>query len=376
MKILGIETSCDETAAAIVEDGQRLLSNVVASSMDIHVQYGGVVPEIAARSHLEAIMPVIEKTVEDAFSAKSSKVKDSPLSTLNFKPSSGSDPWDQIDGIAAANGPGLGGSLLIGVLTARTLAIIKNKPLYAINHVTAHVYTNFLTHTSLPGFILPNSQPAFPLLSLIVSGGHTQLVLFHDHFDYILLGQTQDDAVGEAFDKVAKILGLPYPGGPSIEKKAQEGDRLAFKLPKAKMPGKYDFSFSGPKTAVLRLAQQQIGQDYNFPSHKLAERLSEAQKANIAASFQRIALETVVDKTALAFQEFQPKSVVIAGGVAANTELRRQISERIPIHIEYADFKLCTDNAAMVAALGYFMAAHKQPGADPYSLEINPSLSM
>ncbi len=364
MKILGIETSCDETAAAVVEDGQLLLSNVVASSMDLHTAYGGVVPEIAARSHLEAIMPVVEKAL---------------VSPVRGQFPDSSDPWDQIDGIAVTYGPGLGGSLLIGVMTARTLAITKQKPLYAVNHVTAHVYTNFLTNatsTLSDSYQLTATAPDFPVLALIVSGGHTQLVLLRDHFDYTLLGQTGDDAIGEAFDKVAKILGLPYPGGPAIEKIAREGDPTAHKLPKARIPGKYDFSFSGPKTAVLRLAQQQIGEDYNFPSHKLSERLSEAQKADIAASFQRIAIETVVDKAVLAFQEFHPQSFVVAGGVAANSELRRQISERIPIKVAYTDPGLCTDNAAMIATLGYFMAVKDQPVADPYSLEIKPGLCM
>jgi len=357
MIILGIETSCDETAASVVamkaDESCVLLSNAVASSMDLHVQYGGVVPEIAARSHIESINPVIEQALHDA-----------------------KTDWDSIDGIAVTCGAGLGGSLLIGVLAARTLPIIKKKPLYAINHVEGHVYANFLTSTSLPGYVLPKTQPEFPMLALIVSGGHSQLVLFRNHFDYTLLGQTNDDAIGEAFDKVAKILGLPYPGGPSIGKKASEGDARKFKLPKANLDKKYDFSFSGPKTAVLRLAQEQIGESFTFPSSKLAERLSESQKADIAASFQRIAIETVVDKTILAYEEFQPKSVVIGGGVAASSELRRQLAERLPLPIDYTDPKLCTDNGAMIAILGCFKAKFNQPAADPYSLEINPNLSM
>jgi N6-L-threonylcarbamoyladenine synthase len=352
MRILGIETSCDETAAAIVEDGQRLLSNVVASSMELHVEYGGVVPEIAARNQIEVIIPVIQQTLSDA--------------NCN---------WKDIDGIAVTYGPGLGGSLLIGVLTARTLAITQNVPLYTINHVEAHVYASFITETSLPGLFLRHKQPDFPMLAIIVSGGHTQLVLFQDHFDYKLLGQTQDDAIGEAFDKVAKILGLPYPGGPSVAVAATHGNPSAFQLPKAKMD-KYDFSFSGLKTAVLRLAQAQIGEDYGFPSIKLPERLSVAQKHDIAASFQRIAIETIVDKAKLAFYEFAPNSIVIAGGVAANEELRRQLTEAIPIVIEFPDQQLCTDNGAMVATLGCFKAIFNQPQADPFVLDIEPSLSM
>lgn len=402
MRVLGIESSCDETAASVVEDGFRLLSNVVASSMDLHVQYGGVVPEIAARSHIESINGVVDQALTEAQCT-----------------------WDDIDAIAVTYGAGLGGSLLVGVLTARTLAITHEKPLYACNHVEGHVYANFLTEiaegrgeaeslrdekSSLENYKLPTKQPEFPLLALIVSGGHSQLVLFRDHFDYTLLGQTTDDAVGEAFDKVAKIIGLPYPGGPSVGKKALEGDHYKYELPKAKVTSvspalqeirkrfvqksstshapysipptpkangfSYDFSFSGVKTAVLRLCQQLIGEDHTFPSKNIAERLTEVQKADVAASFQRIAIETVVDKAVQAFEEFQPASVVIAGGVAASPELRKQLSERLPIAIEYTDPKLCTDNGAMIATLGCFHMKLGRPTADPYTLDIKPNLSM
>lgn len=357
MIVLGIESSCDETAAAIVEDGTLLRSNVIASSADLHVQYGGVVPEIAARSHIECISTVVQQALTDANCS-----------------------WDDIDAIAVTYGAGLGGSLLIGVMTARTLAIVHDKPLYAINHVEGHVYANFLTQLgnspTLTELKLPAMQPEFPMLALIVSGGHSQLALFQNHFDYTLLGQTQDDAIGEAFDKVAKLIGLPYPGGPSVGKKALEGNDHAYELPKARMPGKYDFSFSGIKTAVLRLAQQLIGEDFSFPSKNVAERLSEPQKADIAASFQRVAIETVVDKTITAFEEYGPRSVVIAGGVAASPELRRQLSDRLPIPIVYTDTRLCTDNGAMIATLGCFHMKFERPTADPYSLEIAPNLSM
>lgn len=382
MKVLGIESSCDETAAAIVEDGKRLLSNVVASSMDLHVKYGGVVPEIAARSHIEAIMPVIGQALDQADCT-----------------------WDDIDAIAVTYGAGLGGSLLVGVLAARTLAIAKKKPLYAINHVEGHLYANFLTEVTLENYSLPQQQPEFPILGLIVSGGHSQLVLFEDHFRYTLLGQTQDDAVGEAFDKVGKLLGLPYPGGISVEIEAKEGNKQAFELPKARMTGvspallelrrrifethdlseterekwsklSYDFSFSGIKTAVLRLAQEQIGEDFTFPSTGLAARLSDQQKADIAASFMRVAFETVVDKTVLAFEEFQPKTVIIGGGVASSPPLRAMLAERLPLEISYTDRKLCTDNGAMIASLGCFKHLLRQPQADPYSLDIAPNLSM
>jgi len=353
MRILGIETSCDETSAAIVEDGKRLLSVVTATSLDLHAKYGGVVPEIAARSHIESITPVITQALADA-----------------------TCEWSDIDAIAVTYGAGLGGSLLIGVLAARTLAITQNKPLYACNHVEGHVYANFLTETDLPGFSLPEKQPEFPMLALIVSGGHSQLALFRNHFDYDLLGQTRDDAIGEAFDKVAKVIGLPYPGGPSIAQKAPEGNAHAFNFPKAKLDSKYDFSFSGLKTAVLRATQAACGKSYDFPSMELSGLLSESQKADIAASFQHTAIETVVDKTLLAYEEFGPKSVVIAGGVAANQELRKQLSDRLPLPIAYTDIKLCTDNGAMIATLGCYKAHLKQDTSDPYSLDIRPSLSM
>jgi len=342
MKVLGIESSCDETAASVVQDGRILLSNVINSQIDIHALYGGVVPEVAARSHIEVVNPVIEQALTDA-----------------------NVTWDDIDVIAVTYAPGLIGSLLVGTLAARTLATLKNKPLYPIHHVEAHVYANFLNETA----------PEFPMLALIVSGGHSQLVLFRDHGDYELLGQTQDDAVGEAFDKVAKIIGLPYPGGPSIAKAALAGDPLAYRLPKAKLSGAYDFSFSGLKTAVLRAVQREVGVDFTFPSHDLPALLNDVQQANFAASFQRTAVETLVDKAERAFIDFAPKSVVIAGGVAANQELRRILSERLPLHIDYAPMNLCTDNAAMIATLGYYYAKKKQP-INPFDLEVIPSLSM
>lgn len=397
MKLLGIETSCDETAAAVVEDGKRLLSNVVASQIDIHAQYGGVVPEVAARSHVEVINPVINQALSDAGCT-----------------------WDDIDGIAVTYAPGLIGSLLIGTLAARTLALIKNKPLYPVHHVEAHVYANFITevvtHPTEPPLaikstetsaarvspgagapaetrseavsgdfdgekartnspLLPSKQPEFPLLALIVSGGHTQLVLFRGHGDYELIGRTGDDAVGEAFDKVAKIIGLLYPGGPSIAKAALLGDDRKYALPKAKLANSYDFSFSGLKTAVLRAVQREVGVDITFPSYELAGLLSDQQRNDFAASFQKTAIDTLVDTTKRAFDDYAPKSVVIAGGVAANQLLREHLSQRLPIKIEYAPMAFCTDNAAMIATLGYYQARVMQP-TDPRTLEVIPSLSM
>lgn len=389
MKILGIESSCDETAASVVENGRKLLSNVVHTQIDIHAQYGGVVPEVAARSHIEVINPVINQALTDAGCS-----------------------WDDIDAIAVTYAPGLVGSLLVGTLAARTLAVIHNKPLYAIHHVEAHVYANFITEkmeseedsrarghlqpelveatkpsdesgvkpsaramNTLSELKLPTKQPDFPMLALIVSGGHSQLALFKDHGDYELLGQTQDDAVGEAFDKVAKIIGLPYPGGPSVAKAALQGDPHKYTLPKAKLQNPYDFSFSGLKTATLRAVQHEVGKDYTFPSHELPALLDDVQRADFAASFQQIAIETLVDKAEKAFHNFSPASVVIAGGVAANQELRRQLQERLPINIEYAPMQLCTDNAAMIATLGYYVAQKTDP-VSPYDLEVVPSLSM
>ena len=347
MIILGIESSCDETGVAIVENGHTLLAESLATSMDVHALYGGVIPEVAARSQIEYIIPAIDAVINQ-FSRENSA------------------GWEAIDGIAVTYGAGLSGSLLIGVLTARTLAIVKNKPLYAVNHVEGHVYANFLVEP----------QPKFPLLALIVSGGHTQLVYFRDHFDYDLLGQTVDDAIGEAFDKVAKIVGLPYPGGPSVAKAALKGNENAFKLTKPKVDAKYNFSFSGLKTGVLRAAQAAVGGDYRLSSTSLPVLLTDQQKYDIAASFQKTAVEMVVEKTLEAFNEYEPASVVIAGGVAANSELRRQLKDALSIDINYAPGSLCTDNGAMIATLGCFKAMQGVQSDDPYTLAINPNLKM
>ncbi len=348
MKILGIETSADETVAGIVKDGRVLMSNVVASSADLTTMYGGIVPEIVARSHLEVIIPVIGQALDDAKTG-----------------------WEDIDAIAVTNQPGLIGSLLIGVMTARTLAIAKHKPLFGINHVLAHAYANFITDTNLPGYQLGKAAPRFPALGLIVSGGHTQLMFYESHTDYRILGQTRDDAAGEAFDKVAKILGLPYPGGPAIGQAAQEGNPASVKLPIARLDNPYDFSFSGLKTAVLRAAQAAAGRDFTFPSGRLPEVLTDKQKYDLAASFQQTAVNTLVRAVAAADKEFQPNSILLAGGVAANHSLRQELEARFGDRLHCPDSKLCTDNAAMIASAAYYW---HQAADDPYKLAVIPSL--
>lgn len=364
MKILGVESTCDETAAAVVEfDLEKfeeengkfsklsspkidLLSSVVHSQIDIHAQFGGVIPEVAARSHIEFINPVVRKALTQA-----------------------GVTWHEIDGVAVSFAPGLNGSLLVGNLAAQTYATVFNKPFYPVHHVEAHVYANFLNQ----------NPPEFPFLALVVSGGHSQIVLFRGHSDFEILGETQDDAVGEAFDKVAKILGLPYPGGPAISNAALAGDSSKYKLPKARLEGEFDFSFSGVKTAVLRAIQKEAGVDFNFPSFKLAELLSEQQKCDFAASFQKNAVETLTDKLEKAVEKFSPTTVIVAGGVAANSALREEISNRLayklPNEIIFTPMEFCTDNAAMVASLGVFHAILGRE-KNPLSTEVKPSLSM
>lgn len=342
MKILGIETSCDETSAGIVEDGHKLLANIVKSQIDIHKEYGGVVPEVAARSHIEVILPVVNQSLKTA--------------KLN---------WSEIDGIAVTNGPGLLGSLMIGTLTARMLSLIHKKPLYPVHHVLGHIYANWLLE----------EPPEFPVLALIVSGGHTHLFYLESHLKVKLIGKTTDDAVGEAYDKVAKLIGLEYPGGPAIDRAFHKGDPNFLNLPAPKVVGKYDFSFSGLKTAVLRRTQELISEDFRFPSWQIADRLSLEQVNNIAASFQKKAVQILVDTTKKAYSEFRPKSVIIGGGVACNQYLREELQKALPIKLNYAPIDLCTDNGAMIAALGCFMAEHSKP-TNPREIKTNPSLKI
>ena len=340
MKIMGIETSCDETAAAVVEDGVRILSNVVVSQIDIFAEYGGVIPEVAARSHLEVILPVIDKALADAKCS-----------------------WEEIDAIAVTHAPGLLGSLLIGTLTARTLALLHNKPLYAVHHLKSHVYANWLSGDT-------DMKPQFPLLALVVSGGHTQILYMKGHNQFEIIGTTRDDAVGECFDKVAKILGLPYPGGPSIAK-AATGDANKYKFPHPNIPG-LDFSFSGLKTAVLRTVQKEVGVPISYPSHKLKELLSAEQVADFAASFQKTAVDILVEKVKLALRQYPDvKSVVVAGGVSANQELRKALPDAF-----FPAPSLSGDNGAMVGAAGYFEIQSGAEPTNPLTLNIYPRISI
>ncbi|MBN1966944.1 MAG: tRNA (adenosine(37)-N6)-threonylcarbamoyltransferase complex transferase subunit TsaD [Anaerolineae bacterium] len=323
--ILGIESSCDETGAAVVEDGEIILSNVVASQIDLHAPYGGVFPEVASRAHVEAISPVAEEALEEARVA-----------------------LDDIDAIAVTRGPGLAGSLLVGVNYAKGLALGRNLPLIGVNHLEGHVYSLWLVGSSTP--------VRFPVICLIVSGGHSEIVLIADHGDYTVLGSTIDDAAGEAFDKVARLLNLPYPGGPSIERAAREGNPQAYNFPRALQGEGCNFSFSGLKTAVLRAVQ---------PPHEgsrppKGEGMTPDQLrpdvniADVAASFQAAVVDVLVEKTVRAAVEHAATELWIAGGVSANQALRKTMTSRSPIPVRYPPLSLCVDNAAMIAAAGYF----------------------
>ncbi|MBN1922887.1 MAG: tRNA (adenosine(37)-N6)-threonylcarbamoyltransferase complex transferase subunit TsaD, partial [Anaerolineae bacterium] len=317
MRILGIETSCDETAAAVVEDGRIILSNVIASQIELHAPYGGVFPEMAARAHIEAISPVVESALQQAHLG-----------------------WQDLEAIAVTYGPGLPGSLLVGLNFAKGLSLGRNLPLVPVNHLEGHLYAHWLKTETLPGSGATSAPaaddvPPFPLLALIVSGGHTELILMREHGRYELIGSTLDDAAGEAFDKVARMLDLGYPGGPAIEKAAQQGNSRAFDFPRAWLPGTFDFSFSGVKTEVLRT----LGR-YNGPRPL---RLI----ADMAASFQAAVVEVLAVKTAQAARELGAACVLLSGGVSANTALRTAMRSRVTGPVFSLPPVLCTDNAAM-----------------------------
>lgn len=394
MLILGIESSCDETGASIVKDGRYLLSNVVASQIEIHNRYGGVVPEVASRQQLTAIIPVIETALEQAHCG-----------------------WEDIDAVAATYGPGLAGSLLVGLTVGKSLSLAFNLPFLGVNHLEAHIYANWLRQQHAGG-ILPDSEaaawefqvgdPTFPLLCLVISGAHSELVLMQGHAQYELLGRTRDDAAGEAFDKVARILGLAYPGGPSIQNAAQQAEEdlrragkpvtLAhntYRLPRAWLRGSYDFSFSGLKTAVLHLSegatenQRTTTAEQTAPQSSSKKQVSRytrmgisAQKAGVnvpmlAASFQEAVVDVLAVKTRLAAQEYHVKQVLLAGGVAANTCLRTRLEQELRplnIRLNYPPVAFCTDNAAMIASAAFFhLLRGEQHSLD---LDVQPGLSL
>ena len=346
--ILAIETSCDETAAAVIEDGRLIRSNVVASQIDLHRRYGGVFPEVASRQHVLSITPVIEEALSKAAVS-----------------------WTDLDAIAVTEGPGLVGSLLVGVNAAKAIAFMRGLPLVAVNHLEGHVCSNWLLpmndergvmndergvmsdefRTPNSSLITPNSS--FPILVLIVSGGHTELVLMEDHGRYRRLGGTLDDAAGEAFDKAARLLGLPYPGGPMVQRAAEGGNPQAFALPRAllKDPAhRYNFSFSGLKTAVLRVVREQQAMSGGDELGVLEETVTR----DIAASFQAAVADALVTKTLAAAQDFGVARVCVCGGVAANGELRRQLAERMTLPYSIPPIWLCTDNAAMIGAAAHY----------------------
>jgi N6-L-threonylcarbamoyladenine synthase len=334
MTILGIETSCDETSIAIVEDGRRILSNIIASQMLEHATYGGVVPEVASRRHVEAIIPVLR----EALSAAGKTLAD-------------------IDAIAVTNRPGLLGALLVGVSAAKALAMALNIPIVGVHHIEAHFYANFL------GTPNGNSDAQFPAVALVVSGGHTDLFHCQDHGKYALLGRTRDDAAGEAFDKCARLMGLGYPGGPSVQNAAIGGNPKAIAFPRAWLPGTHEFSFSGLKTSVRYEMRKE-----NLPP-----------TSDIAASFQEAVVDVLVKKTVLAAQSVNVERIFLAGGVAANTRLREKMQlacEKASLTLFYPTPVLCTDNGAMIAATGYFQLQAGNADALDFSTHASEPLAL
>ncbi len=357
--ILGIETSCDETSAAVVIDGQQIRSNVISSQVDIHAQYGGIYPEIASRAHVERIYPVVEQALSKA--------------NVTLR---------EIDAIAVTRGPGLAGSLVVGVNMAKGLALGRNLPMVGINHLEGHIYSLWLAgpeYHFAPGQHLaePSGKAMpieFPVVVLIVSGGHTELVLMAGHGQYERLGSTLDDAAGEAFDKVGRLLGLPYPGGPAIQKASQAGNPAAFDFPRVWLRGNqgeqnYDFSFSGLKTAVLRTLQA-LDSSYTLDQPIPAT----LPISDLAASFQAALVDVLVGKTVRAAQEFGAREIFIAGGVSANRALREAMIARAALPVRVPPLVLCTDNAAMVAAAGHFryMAGQR----DSLDFDVRPTWSL
>jgi N6-L-threonylcarbamoyladenine synthase len=325
-RILAIESSCDETAAAIIQNGRELLSSVVASQMDIHARYGGVFPEVASRQHVLSIVPVLQLALDQA----------------NMK-------LADVDAIAVTRGPGLAGSLVVGLNAAKGLALGSGKPLIGVNHLEGHIYSSWVHESATRKLsaepVEDNTAPQFPLLALLVSGGHTELNLMTDHLIYRRLGATLDDAAGEAFDKTARLLGLPYPGGPSVQRAAETGNPMAFIFPRARTDQPWDFSFSGIKTAVLREVRKMQANNQTIPVE------------DMAASFQFAVVGTLLAKTLSAAREFGVREIVIAGGVSANKALRDAFMGQTEFKVHIPKFAYCTDNAAMIASAGYFRFA-------------------
>jgi N6-L-threonylcarbamoyladenine synthase len=315
IRILALESSCDETAAAVVLDGRRILSDVVASQVDLHAQYGGVFPEMASREHILAIYPVVNEALNQAHVS-----------------------LDELDAIAVTRGPGLAGSLVVGMNMAKALAFTSGLPLIGINHLEGHLYSAWVE----PGGSEKQLTPEFPLIALIVSGGHSTLILMKDHLQYERLGGTLDDAAGEAFDKVARLLGLPYPGGPSIQKSAGRGSSTAFNFPRAHLDGTWDFSFSGLKTAVLREVK------------RLQEMGEIIPVEDLASSFQQAVVDVLAEKTFAATEQYGAQHILVAGGVSANQALRKAFISQNKYQIHIPPLNLCTDNAVMIASAGYY----------------------
>lgn len=357
--LLAIETSCDETAAAVVEDGRYVHSNIVASQVEIHQKYGGVVPELASRQHLKTILPVVTEALVVADVG-----------------------WEDLDGIAVTHGPGLAGALLVGVNCAKALAFSLGLPLIGVNHLEGHVYAAWLSRSRRARRTETEADPEFPLIALVVSGGHTELVLMRGHGDYALIGATRDDAAGEAFDKVGRILGLPYPGGPSVQLAAEQltryglrGRRNMVDLPRAWMQGTYEFSFSGLKTAVLRYMQSRMrDQDLSEPliatPGGMVNRDVPLYVAQVAASFQQSVADVLVWKTVEAAKEFKVKTILVVGGVAANGLLREEILAHAPAPVRIPDLSFCTDNAAMIGSCAFFRL--QQGLVSDMSLDVDP----
>jgi N6-L-threonylcarbamoyladenine synthase len=314
-RILAIETSCDETACAVLENGRELLVSTVASQMELHARYGGVFPEVASRQHVLSIIPVVEQTLVQ--------------SNLTLK---------DMDAIAVTRGPGLAGSLVVGMNMAKGLALGTGLPLVGVNHLEGHIYSSWIYNA---GESIP-PEPQFPLMALLVSGGHTELNLVTDHLTYQRLGSTLDDAAGEAFDKVARLLGFSYPGGPSIQRAAESGDPARFRFPRAKLEGTYDFSFSGLKTAVL------------YEVNELKRKSTTLPVEDLAASFQAAVVDVLFRKTMQAARDYNAREILVAGGVSANRALRQVFQSQTEFKVQIPAFSLCTDNAAMIAAAGYY----------------------